>query len=145
MKKTTEICRINRIYSRNTMAKILSLFNISSGLSKVTKKTEYQSSNLYLIRSFSRNYQFILKIAMDFTNLGEIKQVRKSWMRVNPDWKQLVNNSYFSRIICLTFLYFNPFHATGLFRYPLKAAENLWFSVAFRGHQKTSGIKWVND
>ena len=133
MKKTTEICRINRIYSRNTMAKILSLFNISSGLSKVTKKTEYQSSNLYLIRSFSRNYQFILKIAMDFTNLGEIKQVRKSWMRVNPDWKQSVNNSYFSRIICLTFLYFNPFHATGLFRYPLKATENLWFSVAFRG------------
>ena len=114
-------------------------------LSKVTKKTEYQSSKLYLIRSFSRNYQFILKISMDFTNLDEIKQVRKSWMRVNPDWKQLVNNSYFSRIICLNFLYFNPFHATGLFRYPLKAAENLWFSVAFRGYQKTSGIKWFND
>ena len=46
--------------------------------SKVTKKTEYQSSNLYLIRSFSRNYQFILKIPMDFTNFDDIKQVRKS-------------------------------------------------------------------
>ena len=31
MKRTTEIYRINRIYSRNTMAKILSLFKISSG------------------------------------------------------------------------------------------------------------------
>ena len=27
----------------------------------------------------------------------------------------------------------NPFHATGLFRYPLKTSENLWFSDAFRG------------
>ena len=28
----------------------------------------------------------------------------------------------------------NPFHATGLFRYPLKTSENLWFSDVFRGY-----------
>ena len=30
----------------------------------------------------------------------------------------------------------NPFHATGIFRYPLKTSENLWFSDVFRGYQK---------
>ena len=27
------------------------------------------------------------------------------------------------------------FHATGLFRYPLKTSENLWFSDVFRGYR----------
>ena len=27
----------------------------------------------------------------------------------------------------------NPFHATGLFLYPLKTSENLWFSNVFGG------------
>ena len=30
----------------------------------------------------------------------------------------------------------NPFHATDLFRYPLKTSENLWFSDVFGGYQK---------
>ena len=30
----------------------------------------------------------------------------------------------------------NPFHATGLFLYPLKRTENLWFLDVFRGHRK---------
>ena len=30
----------------------------------------------------------------------------------------------------------NPFHATGLFLYPLKISENLWFSYVFRGYRK---------
>ena len=30
----------------------------------------------------------------------------------------------------------NPFHATGLFRYPLKTSENLWFPDVFRGYRK---------
>ena len=39
----------------------------------------------------------------------------------------------------------NPFHATGLFWYPLKTSENLCFSDVFRGVSKeTSGMKWVN-
>ena len=29
-------------------------------------------------------------------------------------------------------LFFNPFHATGLFLYPQKNTENLWFSDGFR-------------
>ena len=32
--------------------------------------------------------------------------------------------------------YVKPFHATGLFRYPLKTSESLWFSDAFRGYRK---------
>ena len=31
---------------------------------------------------------------------------------------------------------FNLFHANGLFWYPLKTSENLWFSDVFRGYQK---------
>ena len=30
----------------------------------------------------------------------------------------------------------NPLHATGLFRYPLKTSENLWFSDVSRGTEK---------
>ena len=30
----------------------------------------------------------------------------------------------------------NSFHATRLFRYPLKTSENLWFSEAFREYRK---------
>ena len=30
----------------------------------------------------------------------------------------------------------NPFHATGLFRYPLKTSENQSFSDVFRGYRK---------
>ena len=30
----------------------------------------------------------------------------------------------------------NPFHATGLFRYPLKESEKVWFSDVFRGNRK---------
>ena len=30
----------------------------------------------------------------------------------------------------------NAFHATGLFRYPLKTSENLWFSDIFRGVER---------
>ena len=30
----------------------------------------------------------------------------------------------------------NPFHATSLFRYPLKTSGNLWFSDVFREYQK---------
>ena len=31
----------------------------------------------------------------------------------------------------------NPFHATGLFLYPLKISENQRFSDAFRGYRKS--------
>ena len=37
----------------------------------------------------------------------------------------------------------NPFHATGLFLYPLKTSENLWFSDVIRGIKDTSDMKWV--
>ena len=35
--------------------------------------------------------------------------------------------------------FFNPFHATDLFRCPLKTSENLWFSDVSKGYQKRSG------
>ena len=31
---------------------------------------------------------------------------------------------------------FNPFRATGLFLYPLKRLEDLWFSDVLRGYRK---------
>ena len=31
---------------------------------------------------------------------------------------------------------FNPFHVTGLFLYPRKISENLWFPDVFRGYRK---------
>ena len=39
----------------------------------------------------------------------------------------------------------NSFHATGVFLYPLKKSENLWFSEYIqRVQKKNSGVKWVN-
>ena len=35
----------------------------------------------------------------------------------------------------------NPFHATGLFLYPLKTPGNLWFSGFLK--KETGGMKWV--
>ena len=38
-------------------------------------------------------------------------------------------------------IFFNPFHATDLFWYPLKTSENVWFSDVFKGYQKGS-VAW---
>ena len=35
-----------------------------------------------------------------------------------------------------SYSHMNQFHATGIFRYPLKTTKNLWFSVVFRGYRK---------
>ena len=51
-------------------------------------------------------------------------------------------NKHFSYWILIMFSHssirisFNPFHANGLFLYPLKKSENLWFSNVFRGYRK---------
>ena len=39
----------------------------------------------------------------------------------------------------------NPFHATGLFRYPLKTSENLGFLIFLGVSKETSGMKWVSE
>ena len=39
---------------------------------------------------------------------------------------------------------FNPFHVTGLFRYPLKTSKNEKFSCFQGVPEETSGMKWVN-
>ena len=36
---------------------------------------------------------------------------------------------------------FNLFYATGLFLYPPKTSENIWFSDVFRGYKKVSCMK----
>ena len=38
-------------------------------------------------------------------------------------------------------LVINPFHATGLFLYPLKTSGNRWFSDVFRGYRKRPEYK----
>ena len=44
---------------------------------------------------------------------------------------------YFSKpFTVFDFIVFNPFHATGLFPYPLKTLENLWFCGGFREYIK---------
>ena len=47
--------------------------------------------------------------------------------------KKLKKKTHFFRLFeCALFYGIDPFYATGLFLYPLKISENLWFSV-FRG------------
>ena len=46
--------------------------------------------------------------------------------------KDLIDST-FPRHTCPTI---NPFHATGLFLYPLKTSVNLWFSDVFMGSRK---------
>ena len=48
--------------------------------------------------------------------------------------KRLVN--YERQVNTYLALNINPFHATGLFLYPLKTSENHRFSDVFRGYQK---------
>ena len=36
----------------------------------------------------------------------------------------------------IDFKWINPFHATGLYLYPLKTSEKLWFPDIFSGHRK---------
>ena len=44
---------------------------------------------------------------------------------------------YFNRLMELdTYSIINPFHANGLFLYPLKTSESFWFSDIFRGYRK---------
>ena len=43
------------------------------------------------------------------------------------------------------FFSINSFYTTGLYLYPLKTSENLWFSDVFRRYRKRPvGFKWVN-
>ena len=42
----------------------------------------------------------------------------------------------FSKVDVLRYHVLNPFHDTGLFLYPLRILENLWFSDVFRGNRK---------
>ena len=36
----------------------------------------------------------------------------------------------------------NSFHAAGLFPYPLKTSENLWFSFVFRWYKKRLAVRY---
>ena len=36
----------------------------------------------------------------------------------------------------------NPFHGAGLFPYPLKTSENLWFSFVFRWYKKRLAVRY---
>ena len=53
------------------------------------------------------------------------------------DWEAVPQSCFRNRL-------FNPFHATGIFQYPLKTSENQRFFDVFRGVSKeTSDMKWV--
>ena len=51
-----------------------------------------------------------------------------------------MRNILLSTLSFRQYTFINPFHATGLFWYPLKTSENLWFSDVFRGYQKRSVV-----
>ena len=64
--------------------------------------------------------------------------------------KSMNDPTYFGRCYLNLECTFNLLHATGLFLYPLKTLENLWFSDVFRGYTKrpvtwktVSNFKWV--
>ena len=42
-------------------------------------------------------------------------------------------------------LYIKTFHTTGLFLYPLRTSENLWYLIISEGIEETSGMTWVMD
>ena len=58
------------------------------------------------------------------------------------------SNSLYKENIYLTYI-INPFHATGLFRNPLKTSENLRFFYFFRGYWKRpvawNGLRWLHE
>ena len=60
-------------------------------------------------------------------------------MKTNPVFWKLNNVRYLFHFH-LNELILNPFHASGLFLYPLKTSENLWFPDVFTGYRKRNGI-----
>ena len=59
------------------------------------------------------------------SSVNWLKETELSW----PSVKMLLSVI----ILVMLIIGLNPFHATGLFRYPLKTSENLWFSDVFTG------------
>ena len=59
------------------------------------------------------------------SSVNWLKETELSW----PSVKMLLSVI----ILVMLIIGLNPFHATGLFRYPLKTLENLWFSDVFTG------------
>ena len=58
--------------------------------------------------------------------------------------KYLLNDTNFSvQMKKANSPFFNLFYAAGLFLYPLRTSESLWFSDVFRGYRKgkTSGMR----
>ena len=80
---------------------------------------------------FSKLMKELISKARDLTNLAQCS------ISIPPEnlRKPLPCVPKFSGVIemedCL-----NSFHATGIFQYPLKTSENLWFSDVFRGYWK---------
>ena len=72
-------------------------------------------------------------------NFWEISflEMAQALRKLNPTHKK-GSESFFCFFVLKSI---NPFHASGLFWYPLKASENLWFSDVFRGYQKRT-VAW---
>ena len=68
------------------------------------------------------------------------KFLRKSILQ-DIFWQLLLNQGEKFKLFFFTMQeLFDPFHATDLFWYPLKASENLRFSDVFKGYQKRSVV-----
>ena len=80
-------------------------------------------------RNSQKNISWFLN--KKFQELNVTKIEKPKCRKIVNSWKEkkLPNNAL------------NPFHTTGLFQYPLKTSENLWFSDVFRWYQKKS-VAW---
>ena len=79
----------------------------------------------------------------DLTNLTlvPIKQKRLSFLNHFVVPQTMLRESLFWGPHNIFWGPINPFHATGLFLYPLKTLENLWFPDVFRGYRR-SPVAW---
>ena len=60
----------------------------------------------------------------------------RKWLNIQSFlWESFLIQNSTDKETLIDFL-INPFHATGLFRYPLKTSENQRLSDVFRGYQK---------
>ena len=114
-------------------------------LSKACSHSEFFEKNLlfFLFLSvMSEKQESTISESLNFTdsNLENLKKSKTISLAKISSIKQfsLIDLSCCDKSINCKSIgekqYINPFHATGLFRYPLKTSENFWFSDVFRGY-----------
>ena len=121
-------------------ASLLNVFCVPNG-------GQYSSHCLWCLFSITLTYRtkHHLVTVLYISLLVILLKLRHAWASLTiSNWNMCVWVSFLDIYLQARYqnnLSINPFHATGLFLFPLKTLENLWFSDVFRGYRKRT-VAW---